>query len=77
MGRGVWRATVHGVAALDMTERLSTHTLWRQLGGPGWEYCVKAANAVVCLCLDFQSLLVSHDAAQAECVCVGGGRLGL
>ena len=48
MGRGVWRATVHGVAELDTTERLGTHTLWRQLGGPGWEYCVKATNAVVC-----------------------------
>ena len=24
---GAWQATVHGVAELDMTERLSTHTL--------------------------------------------------
>ena len=23
--RGLWQATVHGVAKLDMTERLSTH----------------------------------------------------
>ena len=24
--RGAWRATIHGIAELDMTERLRTHT---------------------------------------------------
>ena len=27
MDRGIWRATVYGVAELDMTERLTLHTL--------------------------------------------------
>ena len=27
MGRGAWQATVHGVAELDMTERLSIHSV--------------------------------------------------
>ena len=30
MDRGVWRATVHGVAALDVTERLSLPHLERK-----------------------------------------------
>ena len=27
MGRGAWQATVHGVSELDMTERLSIHSV--------------------------------------------------
>ena len=28
MDRGAWRATVHGVAQSDATERLRQHSLW-------------------------------------------------
>ena len=69
MGRGVWRATVHGVTELDMTEH--THSL--ETIGRTWLGILCEGNKRRCLCLDFQSLLVSHDAAQAECVGWWGG----
>ena len=60
----------------DGVNEHATHSL--ETIGRTWLGILREGNKRSYLCLDFQSLLVSHDAAQAECVCgVDGWALAL